>query len=426
MCGIAGFIGRSKKPKLSFELSEILFDYIELRGTDAAGAWGVESVKQNRIFYHKEPIRSSQFIKGDFWNGVANLKPDILLTHARAASTGAGWAKNNHNNHPFVSSDKTIAMIHNGRIDEADYLTQRYETSSDTDSEVLLRMYEAGLSNNDVCHVEGGEDIPEEILVRMNGIRDIWAHVEYGAMAVAIGERVDEKTRYLFLFHNKHRPLWTIDLRKPLGQIFFFSTDDIWYRALLAASDELIDTIMPHERLVEVPVNQIWAFKIDANNRVVTEENTYRINVEISDESTSWEAGDTIPIDKTGSEDLSIITGLDETEKVIRKVANFASSQTMAHDDADWSEPWPGPTDWTAWNPPTSIHPSPTPRPHLAPCERIIYLANELKWRLTRSLNNGDLDEEEYNNLVVGLQTTARDLEGSLVFLEGHQKERDA
>ena len=63
---------------------------------DAAGVWGTE-VGDGRVIYHKEPIRSSEFIQKDFWNSLRTIKMDLMLVHARATSTGNGHAKSNNN-----------------------------------------------------------------------------------------------------------------------------------------------------------------------------------------------------------------------------------------------------------------------------------------------------------------------------------------
>ena len=59
MCGIAGFIGESKNSQASFAILSKLFSKVEIRGVDAAGYWMAETGNQGRIFYHKQPGKSS-------------------------------------------------------------------------------------------------------------------------------------------------------------------------------------------------------------------------------------------------------------------------------------------------------------------------------------------------------------------------------
>ena len=98
MCGIAGFIGKSNNPHVSFSLATKLFEGIETRGKDAAGFWG--SRDNGDTICYKESIKSSQIVEKDIWNKVRNFDPNILLLHARASSTGVGHASDNVNNHP--------------------------------------------------------------------------------------------------------------------------------------------------------------------------------------------------------------------------------------------------------------------------------------------------------------------------------------
>ena len=148
-----------------------LFEFLELRGTDASGVWASEAGPEGKVYYHKEPIKSSEFIQKDFWKKVRRSKINLLLAHARATSKGNGHAKTNLNNHPFVSSDKRIGMVHNGSIDEAGFLMEKFQCQSDTDSEVILRIFENGLEEKFEI-----ESLPAKISERIGGIKDVWSH----------------------------------------------------------------------------------------------------------------------------------------------------------------------------------------------------------------------------------------------------------
>lgn len=206
MCGLAGFIGKSKNPELSYSVITALFSNLEIRGTDASGFWGVN--ESNQIIYHKEPITSKTLSLRNDWKKLKEFNAELLLTHARGASTGVGLPIYNKNNHPFVSHDKNLAIIHNGRIQDYEYLHLKkyYETNTDCDSEIILRILE---DNDD----------------KLVGIEKIWSYLNMAHMAVVIGDI----NRNLWLFRNKHRELCVIDLIKELGQIFFVSTPSIWH-----------------------------------------------------------------------------------------------------------------------------------------------------------------------------------------------------
>lgn len=266
MCGISGYIGLSKDPKLTYSLATSLFNHLESRGTDAAGVWGVEAGSTGSILYHKEPGKSSDFIETDFWNNVQKYNPDLLLMHARATSPGIGHASINKNNHPFVTEDKEIGLIHNGNIHEFEFLKHRYEIKSDTDSEVLLRIIEASKEVDD-----------DQIL---EGLKNIWSVVARGHMAIATGQRLNTGRR-LYLTRNDKRPLWMADLTDLLGQMFFFSSAEIWYAA--ARDLPKHKNILTSQKLTEIPIQEIWFFETTAEKPRMSPAQCKRYRIKIND-----------------------------------------------------------------------------------------------------------------------------------------------
>jgi hypothetical protein len=250
LCGIAGFIGQSKLPDVTCEIITHVFSRTEVRGIDAAGFWGVDA--EGNVLYHKEPCRSSELVKKDAWKEVITRPLDLLLVHARAASQGVGEPYINRNNHPFLSTDGSLGLIHNGRITEYETLRNKYQVLSDCDSEILLRIIEAGEDYND-------SDFPTmepPLSSRFMGIRDVFSLVSHGHMAVALGERLDDGRRRLWLFRNRHRSLWAVDLRHNLGQVFFCSTPEIWREALSVCKP------FRKQKLIEIPEEEVWFFEI--------------------------------------------------------------------------------------------------------------------------------------------------------------------
>ena len=243
MCGLSGYIGESTDPDLTYELITSLFGNLDIRGLDASGVWATESGENGSVFYHKEPLHARRFIQTTFWQRLANHNINLMLVHARGASKGMGDPKLNKNNHPFASQDYRLALIHNGVIYEANDLKQHYETLSECDSEVLLRIYEAeALKRN--CWLDG--------------VKEIWSLISQGHMAVAIGER-DGANRTLSLFRNEKRPLWIADLRKYIGQIFFFSCPIIWEETL----EEFSLTHLAQEYPpIELASQEAWYFEL--------------------------------------------------------------------------------------------------------------------------------------------------------------------
>lgn len=237
MCGIAGNLGISKDPELSFKIATNVFRELEARGKDAAGFWGTNQV--NDVIFHKQPIRSSELIRTKKWGEVNEFNPNLLLLHARAASKDVGIPSENSNNHPFTNEDKSLCLIHNGRIPEFDLLKKAFPVFSDCDSEILLRIIEAAEN-------------------RMRGIERIFSFINHGHMAVALGEMMID-SRHLWLFRNRHRLLCAIDLQEFLGQIWFCSTIEIWEKATYG--------LIKKQRYTTIPSKEVWHLQCDEDNK---------------------------------------------------------------------------------------------------------------------------------------------------------------
>lgn len=315
MCGIAGYLGESKNTQATYQLITRLFEKTEARGVDAAGFWGTQAGKDGKIIFHKEPIKSSLLIKKEIWRRTSRLNLNLLLVHARQASQGVGEPNSNKNNHPFVSNNRYIGLVHNGRITDAEYqsLKTKYETFSECDSEILLRVFEAAERYGKQAKADF-PDLSSHIAARFCGLRDIFSLVNYGHMAVAIGER-HENARYLWLFRNMHRSLWIVDMREELGQVFFCSTPEIWQDAVRAC-DNLHNIIGRSHKLIEVPPEEIWFFKITNDNPNV--QKVQRYDVARDNDLRIWHYdGERVNINRKSPE-VEVISKLDNNELVVK------------------------------------------------------------------------------------------------------------
>lgn len=311
MCGISGYIGESKKPILTYQIITKLFEKSEIRGDDAAGYWGTKPGVNGNVLYHKEPVKSSEFVKKDMWNAVLQHNPNLLLVHARGASKGFGEPANNQNNHPFTNSNKSVGLIHNGRIDDSEYypLKQKYKTTSQCDSEILLRIFESGelYPKNELFETFGAIERPEGLA----GIRDIFSLINEGHMAVAIGERADNGDRFLWLFRNDFRPIWIVDMRDQLGQVFFVSEPQIWDDAMRDCSGA--KGITRSQKLIELPAEEVWFLKISETIPVPIGVQRYEV---VKGESHPWKFdGHTVLSSEKGAT-FEIITRLDDKDKI--------------------------------------------------------------------------------------------------------------
>jgi glucosamine 6-phosphate synthetase-like amidotransferase/phosphosugar isomerase protein len=256
MCGLAGFIGKSKQPYVSFELFSNLFVNTQVRGVDAAGIYAVDS--KNNITFLKDGVPSEVLINYDDYIDLQNKDINLLLGHCRQTSIGVGGSEENINNHPFVSDNNNIAVIHNGRIDQEEYnkLAKVYNPTGKCDSEVILRHVEKNVTKSS----ENNADLILESLTHFVGL------CPASQYAIALGE-VKEHDRVLYLLRNVHRSLWFFDLTKQLNQIFFASTDEILFTSLLSVLPKLIN------------IDEIKLYKIepDCIVKILMKENTLDI-----------------------------------------------------------------------------------------------------------------------------------------------------
>ncbi|HEX4934973.1 MAG TPA: glutamine--fructose-6-phosphate transaminase (isomerizing), partial [Gemmatimonadaceae bacterium] len=134
MCGIVGYVG----PRVATPLLIEGLKRLEYRGYDSAGVAimngaGVKTVKEAGKIARLESLLSAVPVEGT--TGIG---------HTRWATHGP---PNQVNAHPHVSQDGTIAVVHNGIIENATVLKQMlegrgYTFTSDTDTEVLAHLIE--------------------------------------------------------------------------------------------------------------------------------------------------------------------------------------------------------------------------------------------------------------------------------------------
>lgn len=358
-----------------------MFSCIESRGRDASGFWGV-SKDNGKILYHKEPITSSVFVKGEFWKKISKMNPDILLTHARGASTGVGSPFVNANNHPFVNSDRSIGLIHNGRVSDSQYKTlkNKYEVSSGCDSEILLRIFEH-------AHLNSNKN-------DTSGFANIWSQVLEAHMAIAVGEKTSKNERRLWITRNKHRPNWVVDLRKQLGQLFFVSTPEIWAEALNKAPS-LKKIIKNNVKMVELPTEEIWRFKLTNDSKIIL--NKFKVEFEGLEE---WEhKGVPISIFENPIKD-DIYTNLDDSDNVIE---NHFTSTPLQSENLYYNEIY-------------------SDKENLDKvCENVRSIKSMLEDIETISENKmyeGSMTESEMHDLIYALESTEADLNGTLRILK--------
>jgi len=276
MCGIAGLIGESKDPEASYQLATKLFEGIEKRGEDSSGFWATQKGTKGAISYHKEPTKSSDFVHKKVWKEMQSFNSNCLLMHARAATPGIGTPNINKNNHPFVSDDVTLSIIHNGKLPEYHFLKDKYETFTNCDSELVLRILQC--ENELPPGLEDSKNLSQGQKNRLAGIKQLWSLSYHAHMAVAVGEWFDDGTRQLWLWRNEHRPIWVADMRDTLGQIFFFSEDKIWWDAV-QDSPLVTKYLNKGQKMYEMPTEEIWFFEVNEGAPVVSQDYFQKFNI---------------------------------------------------------------------------------------------------------------------------------------------------
>lgn len=389
MCGICGSIGVSTNPAASYELLTQLFEKAETRGEDASGVWATEPGANGRILYHKEPVKAREFVKEDMWKKVKKLAPDLVLLHARAASFGVGSPKINKNNHPFVSADKTRALIHNGRVPDIEYqfLKKQYEVKSECDSEMILRVFEHGKDS-------------------LDGIRNIWSYMHRSHMAVAIGERINAE-RKLWLFRNDQRPIWITDMRHNLGQVFFFSDPDIWDEAICTSKHSW--KYLNKVKLIELSTEVLWCLTIE-NNEVVL--NKYQISLK---ENMPWKSnGEKFQIKEPNFE-VEVISSLDKDEEVEGGTQNadmgvLGGSPPWKH---KYLEEIPG-DELFVEQTDSKKNADKLSEQH----SKITQLLSDIEVVAENRILEGTMDTDEYNALLTSLEEVELELKGTLSILD--------
>jgi len=225
---------------------------------------------------------------------LRDFNPDILLLHARQASLGVGHPVININNHPFTNDNQSLCLIHNGRIFEFNVLRKNFQVLSECDSEIILRI------------IEAEQD-------RTVGIANVFSLINYGHMAVALGEIVADK-KTLWLFRNRHRSLWVIDLREELGQIFFCSTANIWAHAVCSLN-------FKKQKLIEVPTEEVWRFESDGGF------NSY--DVQFDGDLQEWNNSDYFPVQRSTEQGREIQIIFEELKTLIFKEPNRRSKTQL-------------------------------------------------------------------------------------------------
>ena len=209
MCGIVGYIGKEQAAPIILEgLSKL-----EYRGYDSAGM----AIMNERIQVKKAVGRIKQLeeltMNGETMPGNCGIGHTRWATHGVPSDT---------NSHPHCNKKKTIAVVHNGIIENYIYLRNKlkkrgYEFCSETDTEVIAHMLDYYYTKNPieaitkVLHrIEGSyafgiifADYPGKIYAARKGSPLIAGKNETGAFIASDVPAILKYTRNVYYIEDK-------------------------------------------------------------------------------------------------------------------------------------------------------------------------------------------------------------------------------
>lgn len=227
MCGIVGYIGRN-------EAAPIILDglsKLEYRGYDSAGMAIFDGKKIN---IKKSAGRLK--VLENLTHGGETMPGMSGIGHTRWATHGA---PSDANSHPHFNSDETIAVVHNGIIENYIPLKNKltgkgYEFRSETDTEVLAHLLDYYYKGNPleaitkVLHrVEGSyalgimfADFPDEIYAVRKDSPLIVGQNEEGCFIASDVPAILKYTRTVYYVNNQE----VVKLYKD--KMHFYSVDE--------------------------------------------------------------------------------------------------------------------------------------------------------------------------------------------------------
>jgi glucosamine--fructose-6-phosphate aminotransferase (isomerizing) len=140
MCGIVGYVGKKNAQDVILQGLEKL----EYRGYDSAG---IAIVEDGVI--KSEKFKGRLSVLSDFLEANP-IKGSLGIGHTRWATHGA---PSDENSHPHLNADNTIAVVHNGIIEnyvslKEDLIAKGYKFKSQTDTEVIVHLLDSLYEGN--------------------------------------------------------------------------------------------------------------------------------------------------------------------------------------------------------------------------------------------------------------------------------------
>lgn len=182
MCGIVAYIGQ----KQAYPILIKGLQRLEYRGYDSAGVALINKNTDLNLYKCQGKVADlEKFVVGKDIEGTIGMAHTRWATHGEPSDLNA---------HPHFSPSKSLAMIHNGIIEnysslKKELISRGYEFRSDTDTEVLIHLIEDIKRNEHV-------DLVEAIQIALNQV--------IGAYAIVI---IDQEAPNRIIVAKKSSPL---------------------------------------------------------------------------------------------------------------------------------------------------------------------------------------------------------------------------
>ncbi len=172
MCGIVGYLGNGN----AYDVLIKGLHRLEYRGYDSAGIALVAPGGKLNVFKAKGKVENLETICND-----KDTDASVGIAHTRWATHGE---PSDCNAHPHYSEDGTLALVHNGTIENYKLLKDALEEHgckfhSETDTEVLVQLIEYIKINNKCSLLEAVREALHQVV---------------GAYAIAVVEKNDPDT----------------------------------------------------------------------------------------------------------------------------------------------------------------------------------------------------------------------------------------
>ncbi len=157
MCGIVGYIGTQEAyPILIKGLHRL-----EYRGYDSAGVALLNDAGELNVFKTKGKVENlEKYCQGKDISGSVGIAHTRWATHGEPSDVNA---------HPHYSQSETLALIHNGIIENYQslkelLLTKGYTFKSETDTEVLVQLIECVKKENNLSLFEAVQQALSQVV----------------------------------------------------------------------------------------------------------------------------------------------------------------------------------------------------------------------------------------------------------------------